>query len=399
MKFKLLILFVALYFLSGLGNLRELNDLAVVSSIGINKTEDGKYITTVQITNSSKQTAKGDSLGSGGEVVVYESTDVSIQQALRNMILESPKKLYLAHMELLIVSENIAREDLNSAIDFFIRDHEASNSFMLLVARNTTPENILKTLTPLETNPTVNIKDSIETTYKYKSSTTPNVLMQTLSDLLNSGKDFAIASVTLDNTKSNKLDNKEETKEDNKEESKKDPVIIVSDMAYFKNEQMKGYLSVPDNISYNILQNTASHYVAQVDTSEENKFIVDAIKTDVKLSPKVENGKYIVNIDVSAVTNISEIGKNVKLQTVSDIENYQKKVAEHIKNRLTDFVKNCNNVYNSDLIGYGDLFRKKQNKEFLKVKDKFYTDIFPNIETNINVKVRFQNEGGITKKW
>lgn len=400
MRYKVVLILIALLMFGGFSNLRELNDLAVVSAIGVDKIDDGKYIITTQITNSAKQGgSKSSEVSDSGEVVVYESEDSTIQQALRNMILESPKKLYLAHMEVLLVSENVAKEDFISAIDFFIRDNEGSNDFMLVITKDTTPQEILRTLTPLETNPVLNIKDSIIVTSKYQGTTTNKVLNESLSDILKIGEDITVATVSI-----NKVDKKDDKASESNDKSGEEKIekkssIVVSSMAYFSGEHMKGYLEKDDNVSYNIMKNKVNTYILTLETDPKKKLVAEITKNKTKLTPRYENGKYIVDVNIDCVSNITEIGKEVKLESGKDLEKYENLIGEHIKIKLQEYIHNCQNLYKADILGYGNLFYKKLNKEYKKMEANFMTDYFPYIETNINIKVRFPNEGGIVKKW
>ena len=124
MRYKLIVIIIAMILLNGLNNSRELNDLAIVSAIGIDK-EDGNFKVSAIVLNPEKQDSGSSSSSASNKMIVYEKTASSVQEAIRSMILESPKRLYLAHMELLLISEEVAKKDLANALDFFIRDNES----------------------------------------------------------------------------------------------------------------------------------------------------------------------------------------------------------------------------------------------------------------------------------
>ena len=111
MRYKLIVIIIAMILLNGLNNSRELNDLAIVSAIGIDK-EDGNFKVSAIVLNPEKQDSGSSSSSASNKMIVYEKTASSVQEAIRSMILESPKRLYLAHMELLLISEEVAKKDL-----------------------------------------------------------------------------------------------------------------------------------------------------------------------------------------------------------------------------------------------------------------------------------------------
>ncbi len=69
---KLFLLGSLLFFFTGCYNYRELNQLAITSAIGIDKTEDG-YKVTVQVINTQKQGSGSNSSGEQPKIFVYEN--------------------------------------------------------------------------------------------------------------------------------------------------------------------------------------------------------------------------------------------------------------------------------------------------------------------------------------
>jgi len=99
--------------------------------------KNGEYIITTQVLNTQKS---GDSSGGGSgssSVVVYETKRKSIHEALRDTIEKVPNKLYIAHLELVLISEEAAKKnDILATLDFFLRDNEGGNNFMIVIAKD-----------------------------------------------------------------------------------------------------------------------------------------------------------------------------------------------------------------------------------------------------------------------
>lgn len=232
MKYRIMLIVVVMFLLGGLNNARELNDLAIVSGLGIDLSEDGEYIITAQILNTKKENSSGSGTSSSsgsGEIVVYNSKNKSVQRALRNIIEESPRRLYLAHMELLLLSEKVAKQDILQSLDFFIRDNEGSNDFMVVITRGTTPQEVLEIQTPLESNPAQNIKDSILATNRYKGTSTNNTLSDNLRMILRESVPTVITSIELDDKEAN--DRVKADKKQNKGDEKQSKLESTSNTA------------------------------------------------------------------------------------------------------------------------------------------------------------------------
>lgn len=268
MKYKIIIILISVIMLNSIQSSRELNDLTIVSAVGIEK-QGEEYLVTALITTPEKSES-GASSASSEKKVMYQSSAKTVHKALRRMTIESPNKLYLAHLKLLLISEDIAKENLKDSFDFFVRDTETSNDFIFVIAKDSKPQDILKVTVPNEENLTENIIDSIKSAAKYLGYCDENTLNHTLDTILTGGEEVVMPSVIIGKQESEDTNNKSkgEEKEDNsfsdltnnsnenqseggsqnsdKSNSKDDQgsnddikgKVQVSNMAYFKEEKL-----------------------------------------------------------------------------------------------------------------------------------------------------------------
>lgn len=394
MKYKVIFLIIIVIMFNGLSNLREINEIEIVSAMGIELNEEGEYVVTAQILNPKKSgnsATGGGSSSDGAIVTVYSRNSDAIQTAIRNMITESPQRLYLAHMELLILSEDLAyNEKIEDTLDFFLRDNEGSSDFTLAVAKDCMPSEILKILTPLETVPTENIINSISSARKYQGISVDKPLMEELETLLSEGKEMVISSISIQGDKTGL------TSEEDLATTDVETKILIDDLAYFKSSHLKGYLLEDDNMIYNLLENNLQNSVIRISQKEE-RILAEIIKSKCKIKPKIENGEYIIDINVELDCNITELGEN--LSTNEDLEVIRNTINLEIKERIEKFLYNTQNVYESDIIGIENMFYKYKNKEYKEIKNEFKEKYFKNVKSNINVSTTLPDEGGMIKKW
>jgi len=95
-KYVVGFVFLVLIF-GGLSSVRELTDLAIVKAVSIDLTDDGRYEVNAIIIDTSQKENKNK----GKIISAYGN---SVHEAARNMVDISSKKLYIAHMESLIIS-------------------------------------------------------------------------------------------------------------------------------------------------------------------------------------------------------------------------------------------------------------------------------------------------------
>lgn len=437
MKSKIIFLLIIMFFLNGLNNARELNELAVVSAIGIDLDEEGNYLITAQILNPKKENSSGSGSGSSSgssEIVVFKSTNTSIQSSLRHIIEESPQKLYIAHMELLLLSEKVATEkEALDILNFFIRDNEGKNDFTVVITKDCTPQKVLEITTPMESNPAKNIKDTIISAHRYRGIGTDNVLSDDVSmfrkasqtpiltcieiidpkNSLNCNKKEENAQNSSDNNSENNntdnMENQENSQEqesalenlDDKESklsSGKEQNIKVSTLAFFKEETLSGFLLENECYIYNILLNKAKGGILEVG-KDKDLMVIDQISSNTKLTPKIENGEYIIDISVNMDFNITETGENIRFDSNDQMKSYEKKAEEHLKEKIEELINKSKNEYDCDIFSFGNVFYRKKNKEYNTLYEKYGKDYFKYIKTNVDVKINFPSEGGIDNIW
>ncbi len=430
MKAKIFFLLIVMFVLNGFSNARELNELAIASAIGIDyDTKTNEYIITAQILNNKKENSSGSGSGSSNsssEIVVINSKSPSVQSALRNIIEESPKKLYLAHMKLLLISEKMAKsQDILDTLNFFIRDNEGSNDFMMVITRNTTPQKVLEILTPLESNPAENIVDSIITSNRYKGIASENTLGDNVAMFLENGKSSVAVSIEIDEDEiigskdelndnkikdENYAKNSNENNENNDlqisssdDSSKKDQndnknaqtkKIKVSNLAYFKDHFLTGYIEDEENYIYNLITKNAKGGIIQIG-EKENLLVIEQTSVSTKLKPRRENDKFIIDLSINLSCNVTETGKNVDFKTKEKYKINQNYAKEYLTEKIEKFISNTKEKYDCDLIGAGNIFYKFDNKDYELLMSKYGDQYYKYIDYNVSLNVDFPTEGGV----
>ena len=129
-KIKYLLLLLPL--LSGCYNYRELDEIGITTAISIDYDEEFKI--TAQVINPIKQ--QDASTSGEPSFVNFSSEGNSLQEAFRSVILESPRQLYGAHLQIIILSEEVVNNHLFEVLYFFTRDPEIRSEVKVIVAQN-----------------------------------------------------------------------------------------------------------------------------------------------------------------------------------------------------------------------------------------------------------------------
>src|SRR5699024_3079842 len=123
---RLFFIFICLFLLTSCWSRREFNELSIAYGLGIDK-EDGEYIVSAQVINPeqiSGQSQQSQGGGSSSPVLLYEERGKTLLHTIRKMSKTSPRKIYVAHLYILVIGEKLAKEGLGDTLDFLYRDEE-----------------------------------------------------------------------------------------------------------------------------------------------------------------------------------------------------------------------------------------------------------------------------------
>ncbi len=332
---KIILLIVCLFFLTGCYDYQELSDMNIVNGIGVDF-KDEEYIVSLEMVESSK----GES-SSQITTNVITAKDTIFANALNKAVNNSSKKAYFKHVDLVIISEEAAKNGIEDIVDYMLRDVTVSSSFFTVVAED--PEEILSTESEEDSISNL-IVDTIR--YNVDASQIDNIDL-IVSNITNERKDIALPYIEMD-----------------------DKNVIIDNIAYFKKAKM---VSKMNNKMYNFLVLKSDNLDFD---SDDN--VINIYKKDI--SYDIKKDKIIINI--KGMGKVKKVNEDIHLEDKKSYkvieEAIQKKIATEVEEFIDEALKN-----ESDLVGFKDLYYRVYSKE----KD--------NIPYEVNVDVKITRNGAI----
>lgn len=378
---KLVMIIIMLFSLTGCYNYRELNDLGIVSGISIAKVDEG-YELTVEVVNTKKETDA--STGNETAFVIYKNTSDSLQEGFRRLINEAPKKMYGAQIELLILDESLAREDLKNIVDFLSRDPEVRSEFYVIVGKS---DDILEITTPLVKISSKNIVQSLMANNKYLGSSNLVTFHDLIDNYLNDKIDLALPSIKL-------VGNTDSGKEiDNLEVSNNEAFSLLDNMAVFKDNKLVGYLTEEESKVYNLVMGNLKTTLVKTDF-EDDEYVINemvGIKCGVEVNPE----KNKVSITVKGKAAISEANYSGDLESDKTIKKIQKALNKYTEEIVEKSIYDTIDKYDADIYGFEDMFYKKDAKYYKDNIKENWDEIFHNLDIDVKSKIEIFEKGNL----
>lgn len=381
---KIISFIFILSLLSGCYNYKEINDYAIVSGISIDKNEKesvNKYDVGIQIMN-----AKKDDESDSSTITTYKATGKTIYDALEKIMLDSPKELYLGHNEVVVISEELLKEeDPLNYMDYFLRDSEAEKDAVVMVSKNTKAYNVLRIITPLETIPTKNLRATLSVADNFSGILTVVTIDEFISDLANKKTEAIIPSVKI----TGKI--KDGEKMENIAESNPEAKLSFDTLAYFKDNKLKGYLNSNESVGYNFLANIAKETYLNVKCDDKDYATLRITKSNFKEILYYENEKPVVNIKSKIDANLLEYNcKDDFLKDEESMKNLENKAKKRVNKLMKQTIHKLYNKEKSDVLKYQKKFFAKKYYETKKLNYNG-KDIIENISFKFNTTISIKS--------
>lgn len=380
---KKVILLILILMLSGCYNYKELNEIAIVSAIGIDK-ENDTYLVTLQVINTENSiTSINDNQT---KFVIYKGYGKNIQEALTDVATKISKNIYLNSIEILIINEEIAKNGILDILDLFFRKEEINKQFYVLISKDSKSEEILKIVTPIENINAKKIKKTLKIDSEYYGISQIITFEDLLKMYLNKNEEIVLPSIYIENkTKINNTTQNLKKTDDNN-------TVKLGPLAIFKNDKMIEYLNEEDSLSYNLLKNKINNTYITVKCDEKN-FITIKLN-NIKIKNKLKRN--ILDIYIKSNGTIEETNCNYNLENKSDIKTISKLIEDNINKNVYDLIKKIK-LNNVDILGIKDLYYKYDTEYYNKIKENYY-QYFNDIKVNLNTNINIVSKGNTLKE-
>ncbi|PLS07215.1 Ger(x)C family spore germination protein [Neobacillus cucumis] len=385
----LTILVMLLPLLTACWNQKELTDLAFVMAMGIDKGKDKKFKVSFQLVNPGNVTAGQGAGGGGGQglpIAVYRSTGDTITEAARNATKKVSRRLYYAHTNVVVVSEEIAKKELIYILDALDRDPEFRTTTEMVVARGCSAEEIVTTLTILDRLPVNKITKQIKASEAMLGENTSVNIDDFILGVVSKGKQPFLNGYRLigDKPKARTADNLTKTTTD---------AYLASDgIAVFYQTKLHGWLDKEKARGVVWLRDKIKSTDINVEWKKKKKAIVVApLRSKTKISIKFIHQKPVINIAIESEGWISEANTDIDLNNPEIISKIDKLVEKEITKEILTTVKAAQKL-KCDIFGFGDRVHLSYPKRWKKLEGN-WPEEFANLNVNVKTNFYIRREG------
>ena len=360
--------------LTGCWNNRDLTEINIVVGLGLERTEKGNVLLTVQVVEPAAIQSASSEGGKGGgsqpkPVFVKSYESETVFDAVRGMLSIVDKKLFFSTAQVLILGERLSQDGIEEVLDFFQRDQEIDYTMDVLVAKGTTPREVLEMGNDMDSIPAVYIRELAKNT-AWRGTVKRTLLIELFKDMGCNGKQLAIGQIS----------------------KAGDGEVGTEGMAVFKDGKLAGWLNSYETRGYLFATDEVKSTIVNI-PADTGKIAMEIIRSKGKIDVVFENSEPVMlTVKVKLEANVGGYEGRGRLDSADILHALEKVLGEKIKKEIMMALQKLQTEYSSDIFGFGT-YVHKYHPQYWKKAGKNWDAIFSRLPVDIQVDARIMRTG------
>jgi spore germination protein KC len=395
-----LVLVVLLVLQGGCWGRKELGQLAIVMAAGVDRAPGGDIRLTVQL-------ARPRAFGGGAErpsgaqennAWVISENGETVLDAQRNLEKRVSRSIYWGHNVILVFGEELAREGIRQAFNFFTRSPTARETIWVMVARGKA-EDVLNSHSQLENTSAQSAGSML------RMRVGEPVMLKDLSMMLASkGTNPALPRVELTASGRPQGPGMVENIPQGYKGAQQPPVgthaeITLTGTGIFKDDKLVGWLNVRETRGLLWLKDEIKRGVVTVPSPVEpgKKISINITRGNTRVEAFFDGESVWFDVWMKMEGTLWEQQSKEKLTNPVIYKAIEKAMSREIENIARGALNKAQLEYGVDIFGFGEAFHRKYKREWASMQNR-WNEVFAGAQVNIAVEGRIRRTGLTTNR-
>ena len=376
---KVILLIFLTFICTGCYNYKELNELGIVSAMGISKDGD-LYNLDIQLLNVLDSEKSGLNKS---PITVISGQGETIFEAARSMNRKTSKVFFLADVDYVFLDQSVLNDGLDEIMDFLIRDTRLSLNFLVVTSTENKSLDILSSISHFDTNSANNLYDAVmNSEIRYGGINSLHV-RELINNYYAKGKYTIFPNVYIKDTSKS-------SENDSLEDSKSESYVEVKNMVFFKDKEAIE-LTDEETKGVNFLRNKIKNATLTIEC-DGGYFTIETLESKMKLKSKLNIDQLNVKGNVGA--EIVYYGCKDNLDNADVLKSISKKAEKEVESYITKAF-NKSKKYNYDFLGLGNYIYKNNYKYFDFENKDWNKDGLNKLNLKYNIYVSLYKQGNL----
>ena len=376
---KVILLIFLTFICTGCYNYKELNELGIVSAMGISKDGD-LYNLDIQLLNVLDSEKSGLNKS---PITVISGQGETIFEAARSMNRKTSKVFFLADVDYVFLDQSVLNDGLDEIMDFLIRDTRLSLNFLVVTSTENKSLDILSSISHFDTNSANNLYDAIMNSETRYGGINSLHVRELINNYYAKGKYTIFPNVYIKDTRKS-------SENDSLEDSKSESYVEVKNMVFFKDKEAIE-LTDEETKGVNFLRNKIKNATLTIEC-DGGYFTIETLESKMKLKSKLNIDQ--LNVKGSVGAEIVYYGCKDNLDNAGVLKSISKKAEKEIESYITKAF-NKSKKYNYDFLGLGNYIYKNNYKYFDFENKDWNKDGLNKLNLKYNIDVSLYKQGNL----
>ncbi|WP_147533139.1 Ger(x)C family spore germination protein [Bacillus marasmi] len=381
--------------LSGCWSSIEVHNMAITNVLGIDINEAGEYEVTAAIVRPgalfSPAMTEKMSDDHQNNFIFQTATGKSISKALYQLSNSIPEKVYLGHMNILLISQKVAQKRMQPTLDYFQRETRFRPNIKLIVTKEKVSEII-------RTAPEFNATLGLEILDFTKAGR--NISANMISDLSQFMKSFTSNTTdpvtgVLSTAKNIGIAANGENHTLNKELKDKVSVASLGGTAVFKHGKLYGFLNESETRGLLWVRGNVKNDIIVLNCGTNPNENVSIIIRDTKSQriPDPTNPADKLTLKINVKADINEVNcPNMKLDS-ENIDELNQQLEKFVTKEVKTILTKAQKQWQTDVFSFGEAIYRKNPREWDKIAPNWRKDGLKNLHIRLQVQTNISRFG------
>lgn len=381
---------------------KEINELALVSAVGIDKV-DGRFVVTAEFFHAAAIESGGGWMGgtagggaAGRVVIIGVGSGDTLLAAIRELALKVPRRVFFAHTAVAVIGEELARSGIREVLDLWDRSPELRRTTFLLVTRGQAQRVISSSQSGLERtigrevlgiarevqrdghgrvtrmhDALLAIGDKTRSIVLgvIQLSPEPEPPPKVLTAVVGAAGGTSVAPVVVTRT------------------------IRLNGAAAFRNDKLAYWLDARETRGLLWITNRVKTAVVSVTApgSESAEATIEITRSSSSIKSEIKDGSPIITIAAKIEGNLGDISGTSNPTKPAQWKSLERRAATAIKNEMLSVIARAKKE-KTDIFGFGEAVHRQHPKEWRKMKEN-WQEIFADMPVKFDIRVSLRRSG------
>ncbi|GIO31312.1 MULTISPECIES: Ger(x)C family spore germination protein [Paenibacillus] len=384
---KLVLALTIMSSISGCWSSYEINNLAIVTLLGIDLDENGQFKMSALIVDPTMMNSGGQG---GGKMespfLIASATGTNLFDSIRKISSTIPKKVYWAHLQAIIFGSEAAKDKMIPALDILARQHEFRKNIDVLVSKGKASD-IIGMRPNLKSDMGAEIRGIIRLSPK-TSLTMVSDISRLTQDISSDRTDHITGEI------SPSMEKGVEIIKSNKTTS----AVSIRGTAVFKQDHFAGWMDQKETRGVLFLRDKVKGGIAKVPCRRDPSGMVSLQFSNVttQKTPMIVNGQPEMKVSIDVKADIDEITCPDFHLNTQEVQYLNLKLKEQVIEYVEKALQKGQRQWGTDIFEFGDVIYKRFPKEWAKLKSSWRIDGLKKMKVRLDVSAHVTRSGLIS---